>query len=259
MSGATERGRFAWYDLMTTDQDAAIDFYTKLIGWETRPFEGGEQPYTMWANGDQPLGGLMDISPEAVAAGAPPSWMAYVVVPDVAAAAEQVVELGGSVTHPPTDIPNVGQFAVIADPQGAAIAIYGSHNDGSAPEEPPTVGRFSWHELMTVDYLGGFEFYHALFGWEVLEDMDMGEHGVYRIYGRNGVPLGGMMNTTEDMSMPPSWVYYIRVEDVDKAAADVKELGGQVTVGPIEVPGGDRIVQCTDPQGGYFALHSSAS
>ena len=93
MSNAVDRGRFAWYDLMTTDRDGAVDFYSKLIGWGTQPFEGGEEPYTMFANGGEPLGGLMDLSPEAVEAGAPPSWLGYVVVPDVAAATERAAEL----------------------------------------------------------------------------------------------------------------------------------------------------------------------
>jgi predicted enzyme related to lactoylglutathione lyase len=258
MSNAADRGRFAWYDLMTTDQDGAIGFYSKLIGWSTQPFEGGEQPYTMFANGGEPLGGLMDLPPDGVEAGATPSWLAYVVVEDVAAAAARVEELGGSLRHPVTDIPGVGQFAVIVDPQGASLAVYGSNSDEPAADVPPGVGKFSWHELMTTDYRGGFEFYAGLFGWEIMDDMDMGEGNIYRLYGRNGAPLGGMFDRTAEMPGPPMWNYYIKVDDVETSAEQVKELGGQVVMGPMEVPGGDKIVMCVDPQGASFALHSSS-
>jgi uncharacterized protein len=258
MTQAEDRGRFVWFDLMTSDPEAAKGFYTRLIGWGTQPWEGGDMPYTMWANGEKPVGGLMELPAEAREAGAPPHWMAYVSVPDVDAAAARAGELGGTVLHGPTDIPGAGRFAVLADPQGAVFAVYTSAGEGGGPAGPPAKGEFSWHELATSDAAGAFNFYEDLFGWEKQEAMDMGEAGIYQIYGRGGVPLGGMFNKTADMPGPPAWLYYIKVEDVNKAVEKLKELGGTVLNGPMEVPGGDRIAQCMDPQGACFALHSSA-
>ena len=114
----------------------------------------------------------------------------------------------------------------------------------------PPVGAFSWHELATSDYEGAFDFYSDLFGWHKNDAMDMGEHGIYQLYGRDEFEYGGMFNKTDEMPGPPAWLYYISVEDVNAAVERVKELGGQVLVGPMEVPDGDLIAQCLEPQGG---------
>jgi predicted enzyme related to lactoylglutathione lyase len=111
---------------MTSDPNAAASFYTDLVGWGTKQWEGGDQPYTMWTSGGQPLGGVMDIPPEARAAGAPPNWMAYVAVPDVGAAAERAKELGGQVLKGPMEVPGGDQIAQCMDPQGAMFALHSS-------------------------------------------------------------------------------------------------------------------------------------
>jgi predicted enzyme related to lactoylglutathione lyase len=258
MAAREDHGRFVWFDLMTTEPSGAESFYGQLIGWQTRIWEGETFSYTMWANGDATLGGVVELPEEARAAGAPPHWLSYVAVDDVDATAARVEELGGSVLHPPTDIPSVGRFAVIRDPQGATLAVYRSASGGDSDAKPPEIGEFSWHELATADFEAAHRFYSELFGWEKLEAMDMGDAGIYQIYGRHGRPLGGMFNKPAEMPGPPGWLYYIRVEDVRDAADRVRRLGGQVLNGPMEVPGGDLIAQCVDPQGAMFALHSSA-
>lgn len=250
-------GRFVWYDLMTTDQPAAKAFYNQLIGWGTKLWEEGDMPYTMWTNGPNPLGGVMELPKEASEAGAPPHWLAYTAVADVAATCTRAVELGGTVLHPATEIPGAGCFAILQDPQGAVFAVYASDSLSADAPEPPGVGEFSWHELATSDFAAGFDFYADLFGWETKEDMDMGEGWMYRIYGRaESSPLGGMFTKPAEMPGPPMWLYYISVPSVDSAVEKVKELGGKVLNGPMEVPGGDKIAQCMDPQGAVFALHS---
>jgi len=159
---------------------------------------------------------------------------------------------------PPKTMAGVGTFAVLQDPQGAAFAPYTPEADDPAYGGPPSVGEFSWHELATTDHEAAFRFYASIFGWEVSEDMDMGELGIYRIYGPGGegsFPYGGMFTKPQDMPAPPHWLHYIRVPDVHAAVERVQELGGQVLHGPMEVPGGDFIAQCMDPQGAMFALH----
>jgi predicted enzyme related to lactoylglutathione lyase len=253
------RGRFVWYDLMTGDPEAARDFYTQLVGWGTQEWEGGDQPYTMWTNRGAPLGGVMEMPDEVRKAGAPPHWMAYVEVEDVKDAAAKVEEAGGSVLHGATDIPNAGSFAVLADPQGAAFAVYhAASQDAQNQPDQPQVGQFSWNELATSDYKKAFSFYSDLFGWEPKEAMDMGEAGIYQIYGRGESNFGGMFNKPDEMPGPPMWLYYIKVEDVNVSVKKVEELGGHVINGPMEVPGGDLIAQCVDPQGALFAIHSTS-
>lgn len=255
-------GRFVWYELMTSDPDAAQSFYNDTIGWGTAPFEESPEPYTMWMNGESPVGGVMALPEEAKKAGAPPHWIAYITTPDVDATTNKVKELGGNLIHGPMEIPNVGRFAIVSDPQGAVFAVYKPANEQPGDLQEPGVGEFSWHELATTDRESAFDFYSKLFGWKKTEAMDMGEEaGTYQMYGLDDVTLGGMFNKPAEMPGPPMWLYYTVVSDVNKAAEKVKAKGGQVLNGPMEVPGGsgDMIAQCMDPQGAPFAIHSKAA
>jgi predicted enzyme related to lactoylglutathione lyase len=258
MADAGARGRFVWHDLMTTDSKSAISFYTKVAGWGTETWDtGGGPPYTMWTANGTALGGVMD--KPAGNGGATPSWIAYVCVPDVDATAKQTVALGGSVYREPTDIPTVGRFAVIGDPQGAAIAVFTPKGKAQGHDGRANLGEFSWHELATTDYKAALEFYTTLFGWERGQAHDMGPLGIYQLFERNGLMIGGMYNKPADMPFPPHWLGYIRVDSADRAAERVTKNGGTILHGPMEVPGGDRVAMCTDPQGGMFAVQSFAS
>lgn len=260
MSDPNSRGRFVWYDLFTSDPARAIEFYTKITDWGTQEWksEHDASPYVMWTVGERPVGGVMQLPAQLAASGLPPHWLGYVSVPDVDETTAQVKSLGGTVLHGPMDIPPVGRIVTFADPQGAVIAAFTA--TASTPDHagPATVGEFSWHELVTTDYAAAFDFYAALFGWERTSSFDMGPMGTYQMYGRDGVELGGMFNKPADMPMPPHWLYYVQVENTDRASERVVELGGRTLNGPMDVPGGGRIAQCDDPQGGAFALHSIA-
>ena len=259
MTAPIARGRFVHYDLMTTDIDLAVDFYTRVAGWGTMPWQGEGDPYTMWTNEGVPLGGVMSLPDEAKAVNAPPHWIAYVMVPDTAATVIQTMELGGSTIVPATEIPNVGKFAILHDPQGGAFATFTPLGEAPGNDDPPKVGDFSWHELATNNWEEAFKFYQTLFGWEETEAMDMGELGTYQMYGRAGVSLGGMFNKPAEVEGPPEWLYYIMVHDANEAALTIQMLRGQVMNGPIEVPGGDLVAHCLDPQGGRFAIHQRAA
>ena len=255
----TERGEFVWYELMTTDAEGAKAFYTDVVGWGTSPFEGSPVPYTMWMKGESAVGGVMDLPDEARQAGAPPHWLGYVAVPDVDAAAEKAQELGGRVIHGPHDIPEVGRFAILADPQGAVVSAFKGAQEMSRENKDPEPGDVSWHELATSDYGAAFDFYSTLFGWDKQQAMDMGEAGIYQMYGLGEKMLGGMYTKTADMPGPPAWTYYVSVADVDAAKATIEGNGGTILVGPMDVPGGGRILMALDPQGAAFALHQGAA
>ncbi len=249
------RGRFVWYDLMTTDADAAKAFYTSLIGWGTEKWDG-PAPYTMWMANDTSIGGVVPLPDEAKEAGAPPHWLSYIATPHVDETVSKSNELGGKVIKEAMDIPTVGRFAVLADPQGAAYSAFTPESTPPGHDGAAKLGEFSWHELMTTDYEAAFGYYSELFGWDKKDAMDMGEMGMYQMYGRPGfdIPLGGMFKKPPEVPAP-AWLYYIRVEDVRKGVEKVKELGGKVLNGPMEVPGGDLIATCMDPQGAAFAIH----
>ncbi len=256
MPDATIRGRFVWHQLMTTDTKSAAGFFAKVVGWKTQPF-AQDPSYTMFVAKGRPMAGLMVLPEDAVAMGAPPSWTTYIGTPNVDETARQAAALGGKVLRQPADIPTVGRFAVIQDPQGAVFAAF-TPAQAAPPDAPPTVGDFSWHELSTSDWRAALTFYQRLFGWEETSAMEMGpEMGTYQMYGWKGKTLGGMFKKPAQMPGPPSWLPYIKVTDSKKAAAAVKELGGRVVNGPMEVPGGDWIAQGVDLQGAMFAVHSA--
>lgn len=251
-------GRFCWYELMSTDPAGSKSFYTSLHGWTAQAFEGSEMPYDLFMLGETPISGLMALPEEARADGAQTHWLAYVSTPDVDATVDKATGLGGAVDMPPMDIPTVGRLATLRDPQGGMFAVYRPETPIPDEDGEDPVGTVSWHELATVDYEKAFDFYQALFDWEIMEDMDMGPAGIYRIYGRNGKQLGGIFNKPPEMPVV-AWMLYTRVADLDAAVETVKSLGGTVLNGPMDVPGGDRIAQCVDAQGGGFALHVKGS
>jgi predicted enzyme related to lactoylglutathione lyase len=126
-------GSFCWNELSTTDDAAAIEFYTKLLGWQVKTSEvsascegagdaaGAPVVYNEIVVGGRHVGGIYKAGTES--GGAPPHWMSYIAVDDVDEKAKRVTELGGSVCVPPTDIPNTGRFCVINDPTGATISL----------------------------------------------------------------------------------------------------------------------------------------
>jgi predicted enzyme related to lactoylglutathione lyase len=254
MTDAGYRGYFLWHELMTTDPTAAARFYGDVIGWGNAPFQGGAMPYTLFMNGDAPAAGMMPLPPDAVAGGARPHWLSYIGTPNVDATFTKAKALGATSCVEPQDIPEVGRFAVLTDPQGAMFAIY-TPSRADEPLGEPGVGQASWHELATSELGSALRFYGELFGWEKGDTMDMGEAGTYQLFSRGGIPLGGMYNAPN----PPAWIPYTRVGDVSAAAERIKTAGGTIVYGPTEVPGGDHIVMGTDPQGGMFALHERKS
>jgi uncharacterized protein len=255
MSVADVRGRFLWYELMTSDPKGAQAFYTKVCGWSLQTMEMTGGPYVMWSRGQVAVGGVMALPDDARKMGAPSHWMAYIGTPAIDQTVELATKLGARTVVPPTDIPAVGRFAALGDPQGAMFAVYTPATAPPEPAGPPQVGDFSWHELSATDHVAAFSFYHALFGWEKTGVHDMGPMGLYQMFGRKGYTLGGMFNKPKDMPVPPHWLIYIRVPDIQHAASAVTSHGGTIVNGPNEVPGGDWVVQALDPQGALFALH----
>jgi len=249
---------FFWYELMTTDMKAAEAFYSAVIGWRPAPWgDSGAPPYTVMNAGDQGVGGIMDMPEEYRRSGGQPVWLGYIRADDVDAMTESIGQAGGAVHRPPTDIPGVGRFSVVADPQGVGFMLL----QPSGPDQPPapadTPGHVGWHELYTTDWEKAFEFYSSQFGWTKADALDMGSMGTYQLFSAGGDPIGGMMNKPEQIPVP-FWQFYFNVTAIDEAAERVRSNGGQILMGPMQVPGGSWIVQCLDPQGAAFALAAPA-
>ena len=252
----TPLGRFCWYELLTTDLEGAQDFYRGVVGWETGPWQGEGPPYITWINDGTPIGGVMTLPDNAIQGGVPPHWLPYVSTPDVDATAEKAAGLGATIHHR-MELPEIGRLAVMADPGGAVFTAYEPAGITPGHDGPPATGECSWHELISSNWEISWPFYSELFGWEKTGRMDMGGHGIYQMYGRKGVPLGGMMTRSEEMP-PPCWFLYMSVPDVYASVAVIEELGGTIVTQPMQVPNeGGHILHGVDPQGAAFALHST--
>lgn len=121
-----EPGTLCWNELATRDTETASRFYTQLFGWQTNTQQMGPMTYTSFMNGDRPAGGMLPITEEW--GDAPPNWMVYFAVEDCDRSADRATSLGARIIVPPTDIPEVGRFAVIQDPQGAVFSIISLQN-----------------------------------------------------------------------------------------------------------------------------------
>ena len=250
------QGRFVWHDLATTDVEGAKNFYTQITPWTTKTWEDDEN-YTLVEHDGLPLGGMAPLPADSQSNGATANWTPSVYVYDVDACVRQAVKLGATIVSPPREIPNVGCWAAIADPDGAPIALF-EPSQGPPPGNagPPRVSEFSWHELAANDWSKSWDFYRRLFNWERIEEHDMGPLGTYFIFGLNGQGMGGIFTRSAEMS-PPSWTSYIEVDSVKSAVPMVTQLGGRVLREPHQVPGGSWIAHCCDPQGASFAMTST--
>ena len=252
---STLLGRPVWYELMTTDAAAAETFYKKVVGWTSAPFPESPNPYTVFKrSGEVQVAGLMK-RPQGM--NMPPFWSMYVAVPKLEEAVTHIKRLGGTELSSIIEVPTVGRMQMMKDPQGAAFYIIQPEPREERPETAPEVGQASWHELMTTDAAEAMKFYTEVFGWQPSEVMDMGPMGKYHMFNRPLGMIGGMMNKPPEMSsVPPYWMIYFRVSDIDAATERIKANGGKILNGPMEVPGGDRIVNAMDPQGATFSLHA---
>jgi predicted enzyme related to lactoylglutathione lyase len=251
---ATRHGDFLWYELMTSDTAAAERFYGAVLGWRTRPAEASPVEYRCFGTGESEIAGLMAVPADAAAAGMRPRWLGYIAVDDVDASAAGVLRAGGTQQVPPTDIPGVGRFALLSDPQGVPFYVMRGTEEGTAKSfSPGTSGHCHWNELATTDQEAALAFYTAQFGWERGDAMPMGEMGEYRFINHHGAMLGAVM-TRMPGGPPPGWTFYFGVEDIDSVAGTVSAEGGTIHHGPAEVPGGVFIIIATDPQGVMFGL-----
>jgi predicted enzyme related to lactoylglutathione lyase len=247
-------GSWIWYELLTSDVDAAQAFYEKVVGWSIAPFPGepGIQvpmDYRILSAPDgDGVGGMMTL-PEG--APMPPAWMGYFGVGDVDATVATIEDEGGKTFMPATDMPGVGRIAMMADPQGVAFYVMkGASDQPSKASARREMGHCSWNELIAPDDTAAISFYERVFGITKVGAMPMGAMGDYSFLQAAGAeePFGAVMKQQANQPMP-AWVFYFRVPDIDAAIATVKAEGGQIVTGPHDVPGGEKVILAIDPQG----------
>ncbi len=245
-------GNFCWFELGTTDQAGAKEFYGKLFGWQfdehpLPPEMGGV--YTIFMLDGKEVGACYQLGPQMP--GVPTHWMPYVAVESVDATLAKVTELGGEALCPAMDVMNHGRMVAFKDPTGAALSVWQSKEHCGA-DMVGAPGSFCWGELATSDTAKAKEFYTKLFGWATKSSEIPGMEYTEWINGEQ--PIGGMMPLQGPPGVPPHWLLYFTVEDADAAAAKAQALGGQVYVPPTDIPNTGRFTVLADPQGGAFAV-----
>jgi uncharacterized protein len=258
------QGSWVWYELMTTDPGGAKAFYEQVVGWQITTGHSDTDDYGFLTAPDgATVGGLLRLSPDMTEHGARPAWIGYIGVDDVDASLDAIEKQGGKTRMPPHDVEMAGRIAMVADPGGAPFYIMKPRppegeqcGESTAFQAALTVGHCGWNELMAADAARETAFYTRQFGWSLPEPMDMGEHGKYQFIAHGEVTVGAIMGL---MGVPqPQWNHYFWVPSIARAQGLIEDHGGQVVNGPMEVPGGDWIVQGIDPQGAMFSLVGEA-
>jgi len=244
-------GAPCWVELGTSDPEAAKAFYSELFGWsvetDARPEAGG---YTVLSLNGAPAAGLSPLNaPEQ-----PTAWTVSFATADADATAAAVTEAGGGVVMEPMEVFDLGRFAVLTDPSGAAFAVWQARSFRGAGvlNEP---GALGWVELATRDTGRAKDFYTRVFGWSV----NPGE--MYTQWGLDGADFGGMLDMAEQFpaDVPPYWMPYFAVADVDLTAERAAGLGATVMLPPTDVPDGPRLSVIRDKQGAVFGIHIAGS
>ncbi len=245
-------GAFSWSELMTADPDAVVKFYGTVLGWSDKVMPMPQGDYHVQMAGERRAGGIMAL-PDP---GLPTAWLQYITVDDVDETAKRAVELGGQIVVPAMDIPMVGRFCGLLDPQNVFFHIikYEQTEGGDEPvvEFAPsfaTHGCFSWYQLVTTDVGGATEFYSRLLGWEI-EQQQM-PSGPYNLIKVSDEGMGGLMKVWSD-DTPPHWGAYVTVDDADAVAASATGAGGKVIVPPTDIEGVGRFATLQDPTGGIL-------
>jgi hypothetical protein len=244
-------GTISWVDLATTDLAGAKAFYGGLFGWEAEDMAGPAGTYALLRLDGAEVGGAFG---QPADGGVPPHWNTYVTVEEVDASLEQAKQLGGTELMPPHDVEGAGRMAVIADPTGAAFAIWEPRGRIGA-ELVNAPGAMCWNDLGTKEVDSAAEFYGELFGW-TMDDPVEGDPTQHRTIRNGGKENGSMYQQGEDEAgVPPNWLPYLATADLEAAIAKVGELGGQVIVPTLDVPAG-KLAVATDPQGAPFGIFS---
>ncbi len=245
-------GRFVWHEIFSSDTEATKKFYTAVAGWTTKTMEMPGMDYTMFLAGENMVGGIMDLSTIPME-GVPPHWLGYVSVPDVDEAAAAVKSGGGTVLKEPSDIPNMGRFAVLQDPQGAVVAAWKAVDGDQAEPEKPLMATMCWNHLNTSDIDAAVTFYEKVFGWKP-DEFGPG----MKVFKRGADKYGGGVGEAPP-GTPPHWIPHIMVKDLAAARKIVTEQKGKILMEEIPVPNIGKFAVIEDNVGAHVALFQDAN
>lgn len=236
-------GRITWRELQTTDPETASRFYPEVFDWHVEPVDLGGVNYRLVKQGGQDIAG---IRPVVAIEGYADRWVPFIEVKDVDASVDRALALGAKVLSAASDIPNVGRFAVIADPQGGVVTLFYNANPMAPRQDRPNDSEFSWEQIDTADPEGTRRFYSGLFGWTVvtLEGVD-----TFAVDGRSIVSI-----VPAAPGASTRWLSHIVVDDLVSACGVITSAGGAVQVPEVVVPNVGAYAVVTDPKGAAFCV-----
>jgi len=241
-----------WTELSVPDPEAAKSFYGSVFGWQAEADPRSEVAgYAVFRHGDAPVAAVSPLVEDAQ----PVAWSVCLSVEDAERTEARAAAHGGRTLMPPTDVPGLGRYGVLADPDGAAFGIWQAGKRVSAEilGDPDSLG---WIELATHDPKQALTFYPSVFGWTThLSDF-------YTEWSLGGTHFGGLVDLNRvpapAADAPAHWKPYFKVEDVDEAAAKAAGEGGSVLLAPADVPGDElRVSVLKDPQGAQFGVFAA--
>lgn len=241
-------GHFVWHEVMTPDVDASKAFYGELLGWSYDEAPMGDYSYWIVKKGEQRFGGMMSLAALGKD-GVPPHWMPIVSVPDADEAAAATRSASGMVAAEPMEVPNIGRFTVLGDPQHAYTSAWYSFQGDPQRAMPPGVGTFCWDQLNTTDVDGATAFYRKVYGWT---DEAFAAGDGMRVFKAGDTAVASVMKAPE--GVPAHWLSYVVVEDLAASRARATELGGKVVVEHIDVPTVGTIAVISDNVGAMIGL-----
>jgi predicted enzyme related to lactoylglutathione lyase len=250
----SKTGSFAWLELATIGRKAAKDFYSSLFGWASEDMPmGPDMTYTIFRISKGDVAGAYELMKEQLDMHVPPHWMLYVNVVSADESAAKAVQLGARQIVAPSDIPNVGRFAVLQDPTGAIISIFQPGNRGGMTVFGE-IGALCWADLNTSDPEKASRFYSSWLGWTYETGKDGYRHILNGIGSEN--MIGGI---PPQMHAPPGtpshWMCYFNVADCHAIAARAAQLGASTLMPATLMPDVGTIAVLADPQGAAFALY----
>jgi predicted enzyme related to lactoylglutathione lyase len=241
-------GAPCWVDLMTSDTDRSVAFYTELFGWKAEPPNLDFGGYFNFLKDGVRVAGCMSSQ-----MGLPDVWSVYLASGDADKTAEAAAAKSGQVLIAPMAVGELGTMAVLSDPGGASVGVWqpGQHRGFGILGEP---GAPSWFELHSRDFTAALPFYQQVFGWKtrVVGDSDDFRYSTMQ---DGEESLAGIMDSAGFLpeGMPSHWAVYFGVAGTDAALAKVAELGGKVVSEAQDTPYG-RLATVADPTGAQFRL-----
>lgn len=244
MDKVWREGHFVWRELVCPDVARAKAFYGDLFGWTFDDMNMGDVVYTVAKRGDIMVGGLFPTSGDAMG---PPSWVSYVSVRDVDAAAAAAEANGGKVFKAPFDIEGVGRLAILGDSTGAGVAVMCStEGDGPKVDMPP-IGTFCWETLTTTDVEKSRAFYTAVIGWGATEAANK-----MRVFTAGETQVADVQDATA--GAPSHWLSHVVVERLEASRDKAERLGAKILVPVVDIPKIGRISVIADPLGAALSL-----